>query len=97
MASRVDLFHKRIDKAGHVFRAHNAFYFWKDWSMDPNAEETTLINRCDESQTYEARLAAGTLPGRTSVGNGRKATTDDLTGVSGSRVKVREKSDRQGQ
>lgn len=32
------------------------------WSMDPTPEETTLINRCDESQTYEARLAAGTLP-----------------------------------
>lgn len=22
-----------------------------------------LVNRCDEDQTYEARLAAGTLPG----------------------------------
>jgi len=32
------------------------------WSMDPTPEETTLINRCDEDQTYEARLAAGTLP-----------------------------------
>lgn len=32
------------------------------WSMDPTAEETTLVNRCDEDQTYEARLAAGTLP-----------------------------------
>ena len=27
-------------------------------------EATTLINRCDEDQTYEARLAAGTLPKR---------------------------------
>lgn len=34
------------------------------WSMDDTPEETTLINRCDESQTYEARFAAGTLPGR---------------------------------
>jgi hypothetical protein len=30
-------------------------------------ESTTLINRCDEDQTYEARLAAGTLPGRQQV------------------------------
>jgi hypothetical protein len=34
------------------------------WSMDPTPEATTLINRCDEAQTYEARLAAGTLPKR---------------------------------
>jgi hypothetical protein len=32
------------------------------WSMDPTPEATDLINRCDEDQTYEARLAAGTLP-----------------------------------
>jgi hypothetical protein len=32
------------------------------WSMDPTAEATDLVNRCDESQTYEARLAQGTLP-----------------------------------
>ena len=32
------------------------------WSMDPTPEATILINRCDEAQTYEARLAAGTLP-----------------------------------
>ena len=32
------------------------------WSMDATPESTTLINRCDEAQTYEARLAAGTLP-----------------------------------
>jgi len=34
------------------------------WSMDLTPEATTLINRCDEAQTYEARLAAGTLPKR---------------------------------
>ncbi len=34
------------------------------WSMDPTPESTDLINRCDEDQTYEARLAAGTLPRR---------------------------------
>jgi len=33
------------------------------WSMDATPEGTTLINRCDESQTYESRLAAGSLPG----------------------------------
>lgn len=32
------------------------------WSMDPTPEATDLINRCDEAQTYEARLAARTLP-----------------------------------
>jgi hypothetical protein len=32
------------------------------WSMAPTPEATDLINRCDEDQTYEARLAAGTLP-----------------------------------
>src|SRR5437773_620268 len=34
------------------------------WAMDPTPEATTLINRCDEAQTYEARLAACTLPRR---------------------------------
>jgi hypothetical protein len=32
------------------------------WSMDQTPDETNLINRCNEDQTYEARLAAGTLP-----------------------------------
>lgn len=32
------------------------------WSMDATAESTNLVNRCDEAQTYEARLSAGTLP-----------------------------------
>lgn len=35
------------------------------WFMDPTPEATNLVNRCDESQTYEARLAASTLPSRT--------------------------------
>ena len=39
------------------------------WSMDDTPEATTLINRCDEAQTYEARLAAGTLPGQHNRGN----------------------------
>jgi hypothetical protein len=32
------------------------------WSMDETPEATTLINRCQEDQTYEARLSNGTLP-----------------------------------
>ena len=42
------------------------------WSMDPTAADTTLINRCDESQTYDARLAAGTLPTVTTQERRRK-------------------------
>lgn len=34
------------------------------WSMGDTPEATTLINRCNEDGTYEARLAAGTLPER---------------------------------
>ena len=34
------------------------------WSMASRPEDATLINRCDESQTYEARCTAGTLPAR---------------------------------
>lgn len=40
-------------------------HFYQDgkmyWLMDP-PEKVTIVNRCDEDQTYEARLAAGTLP-----------------------------------
>jgi hypothetical protein len=32
------------------------------WPAAPPLHETTIVNRCDETQTYEARLAAGTLP-----------------------------------
>lgn len=32
------------------------------WTMGAPLHETTIVNRCDETQTYEARLAAGTLP-----------------------------------
>ena len=32
------------------------------WTMDSTPEGTQLVNRCDEAQTWEARLAAGTLP-----------------------------------
>ena len=36
------------------------------WSMDETPEATGLVNRCGETQTYEARMAAGTLPRRQS-------------------------------
>ena len=39
------------------------------WFMDDSPEAATLINRCDEAQTYEARLAAGTLPDPRSSSN----------------------------
>ena len=34
------------------------------WTMDSTAEGTQLVNRCDEAQTFEARLAADTLPNK---------------------------------
>ena len=37
------------------------------WTMDSTPEGTGLVNRCDEAQTYEARLAAGNLPKRQPV------------------------------
>lgn len=63
--------------AHHVFEHGNEGRFYSTirkyyhaggkvyWSMDPTPEATDLINRCDEGQTYEARLASGTLPNRT--------------------------------
>jgi hypothetical protein len=33
------------------------------WSMASTPEAATLINRCDEAQTYEARLARGAAAG----------------------------------
>ncbi len=48
------------------FYAQTRKYYHEDgkvyWSMSDTAEDTELINRCEEAQTYEARLAAGTLP-----------------------------------
>jgi hypothetical protein len=32
------------------------------WSMDSSPETTNLVNRCDEDQTYEARLAKDAIP-----------------------------------
>jgi hypothetical protein len=44
-----------------VFRYHheNGKVYW---CMDSNPESVTLINRCNEGQTYEDRLRAGSLP-----------------------------------
>jgi hypothetical protein len=48
-------FYKRLlvyyEEAGMVY-----------WTMGAPLHETTIVNRCDRTQTYEARLAAGTLP-----------------------------------
>ena len=33
------------------------------WTMGEPMEETTLVNRCRDDQTYEYRLRHGTLPG----------------------------------
>jgi hypothetical protein len=53
---------------GGRFYSHIRKYHHEDgkvyWSMDPTPEATTRINRCNEAQTYEARLVGGTLPNR---------------------------------
>ena len=42
-------------------------YFEEDgmvyWTMGAPVSETTIVNRCRKEDTYEARLAKGTLPG----------------------------------
>jgi hypothetical protein len=47
-------FYSQVRKYHHE---HGKVY----WCMDASPETTDLINRCEENQTYEARLAAGTL------------------------------------
>jgi hypothetical protein len=41
-------------------------YFEEDglvyWTMGAPAEETTIVNRCPKEQTFEYRMAHGTLP-----------------------------------
>ena len=39
------------------------------WSMADAPGGATLINRCDEDQTFEARLKSGTLPSRQRSGD----------------------------
>ena len=62
--------------ARHIFEHGSHGRFYSDvrryhheggkvyWSMASTPEGAELINRCNEAQTYEARLAAGTLPTR---------------------------------
>jgi len=55
------------------------------WSMADAPEAATLINRCDEAQTYEARCAAGTLPQRTPASE-RAAPFGEPTASPGARA-----------
>lgn len=60
--------------ARHIFeRGTDGRFYWQArkyhheggkvyWTMYSTPEETEVVNRCDETQTYEVRLAAGTLP-----------------------------------
>jgi hypothetical protein len=70
---RVD--ERRFEDLVHHIRAHGhegrfskkVLIYYEEagmvyWTMGAPLHETTIVNRCDETQTYEARLAAGTLP-----------------------------------
>lgn len=59
----------------HHIRAHgyDAFFYrkrlryfeedgWVYWTMGAPIDETVIVNRCREEQTYEYRLRHGTLP-----------------------------------
>jgi hypothetical protein len=50
---------------GHFYQ-HVLTYFAEDgllyWTMGEPIEETTIINRCKEEESYENRLRNGTLP-----------------------------------
>jgi len=63
-----------VDLVGHI-RTHGRsgrFYereivYYEEaglvyWTMGAPIEETTIVNRCRSEDTYERRLAAGTLP-----------------------------------
>ena len=63
-----------VDLVGHI-RAHGRsgrFYervivYYEEaglvyWTMGAPLAETTIVNRCRTEDTYESRLAAGTLP-----------------------------------
>ena len=49
------------------FYSRRITYFDEDgmvyWTMGEPIEETTIVNRCRKEQTFEYRLAHGTLPG----------------------------------
>jgi len=61
---------KHIRKYGYegMFYQKSITYFDHEgmvyWTMEAPVEETTIINRCKNEATYEARLKKGTLPGR---------------------------------
>jgi hypothetical protein len=48
------------------FYSRSLTYFNEDgvvyWTMGDPIEETTIVNRCKEQQTYEYRVKHGTLP-----------------------------------
>ena len=50
---------------GRIYR-RELIYFEEDglvyWTMGAPVEETVIINRCSNEETYEARLEAGRLP-----------------------------------
>lgn len=58
--------HIRSNGYEGAFYARKITYFEEDeytyWTMGEPIEETKIINRCLKKDTYEKRLAAGTLP-----------------------------------
>ncbi len=59
---------QHIRTFGHEerFYSKRSTYFHEDgmvyWTMGAPIDETTIVNRCREEQTYEYRLRHGTLP-----------------------------------
>lgn len=57
------------------FYRRSITYFAEDgllyWTMGAAIDETTIINRCKEEDSYEARLKKGTLPNKQDELNGR--------------------------
>ena len=57
--------HEYIVREGRVYARVITYYEEAGmayWTMGAPLHETTIITRCDATHTYEARLAAGTLP-----------------------------------
>jgi hypothetical protein len=58
--------HIRRHGREHRFYRRMLVYFEEDgllyWTMGEPIEETAIINRCREAESYENRLKAGTLP-----------------------------------
>lgn len=59
---------KHIREYGYLGSFYNkslTYFFYEGliyWTMGSPIEETTIINRCLEENSYEARLKNGTLP-----------------------------------